>query len=636
MAELRNDPAHDFLEVQVTEPAVFLRASPTDEGGWSGALIRGVLTLTLANAVPISSVEVKLGGYAETTWEEDAGEGPGRIERSEEYTVYSASTVLFSLAPGILTCNDENIPLDAGDQPYQNQETAPSYTVTERSGVACLTVSGNDLLPSAENGSGVQPNLSSTARLDAAAAADQAQEARTGSLPEVAEENTTEEPHISTAISRSRSLERHVPIARDHDRRGGSPSESSVTAIAHVFDSIRDRARRSLLLLSHRGLSLPGSMPIDRSDTDQLPNTAQERSQPLADTNASQITTDSPSCCTALKSNSGCREMFQRGVYNYPFCFTLPPNMPPTTRTEYGSFTWRLNAVVKRNSSGSRSTLFMAATRVVEVVYNPVDDESEETAETWKNSIQLQRILDAEFLCTFSFPRNFGPMGGKFPVQFDAMSLSMFRVFEVSVCVYLYEFTKYYDRLGNLVRKEKSRTMLTKFGCSPILLPTFQRHPWLARIYPFLPDAMQGFHASTPTMNGEGGTGRNPKSNVRITHIVEVRIRVERKDQGVAAGREHLRDLFIREPIMMLSPLCTARWTALPKYPNLSSSHNQRSNWVSLPFLPRTFQEKKRTPERMGGVSGCGELYERLVSGHENETEQAPPKYGDCKLQARM
>lgn len=77
---LQNDPIHDSLEVQVTEPAIFLRVSerqcrryyaPTVEGGpSSGALIRGVLTLTLANAVPISSIEVELEGRAATTWVE--------------------------------------------------------------------------------------------------------------------------------------------------------------------------------------------------------------------------------------------------------------------------------------------------------------------------------------------------------------------------------------------------------------------------------------------------------------------------------------------------------------------------------------------------------------------------------------
>ncbi|KAI6094625.1 hypothetical protein EDD16DRAFT_816512 [Pisolithus croceorrhizus] len=139
MAELRNDPAHDFLEVQVTEPAIFLRASPTDKEGWSGALIRGVLTLTLANAVPISSIQVELEGHAATTWKE--GKGPGRIEKSDEYTVYSASTALFTLAPGASTPHDEDSPLDTRDQPSQNQETPPSYTTAEGGGVASVTVS---------------------------------------------------------------------------------------------------------------------------------------------------------------------------------------------------------------------------------------------------------------------------------------------------------------------------------------------------------------------------------------------------------------------------------------------------------------------------------------------------------------
>ncbi|KAI6116004.1 hypothetical protein F5141DRAFT_1212607 [Pisolithus sp. B1] len=536
MAELRNDPAHDFLEVQVTEPAVFLRASPTDEGGWSAALIRGVLTLTLANAVPISSIQVELEGHAATTWKE--GKGPGRIEKSEEYTVYSASTVLFTLAPGVLTPHNEDSPLDTRDQPSQNQETPPSYTTTEGGGVASVTVSSIDLLSSAESGPPrIQPDLSSIARLNVAATIDQAQEASPRSLPEINEESTTERPYISTATSRNRSPEHNVPIVRDHDRGGRSPSKSSSTTIVHVFDAIRERARS----LSCCGVSLPGSTPTDRSEPDRSPSTAQERSQSLAGANASQVTTDSPSCCTTLESNSESREIFQRGVYNYPFCFTLPANSPPTTRTEYGSFTWRLNATVKRSGGGSRSTLFMTADREVEVVYSPIDEEFLETPESWYDPIQVQRILDAEFACTFSFLRNVAPMGERFPVKLEALSLSRLRVYAFDVYVYLYEFARYYDRSGALVRKKLSRTVLSTFGYSqhtPSDVQTFPPSPWYIRTYPRLPGATQGFHASSPMMNSEDGMERNLKNNVRITHIMEVLIRVERGDEGLATGEE--------------------------------------------------------------------------------------------------
>lgn len=609
MAELRGDPAHDSLEVQLTEPVVFLRASPTDEGGWSGALIRGVLTLTIANAVPISSIEVELEGHAATSWED--GEGPGRIQTSDEYTVYSASTVLFTLAPETLTRDDEEL-LDTRGQPSQNQDTPPGYTSTEGGGVTSIPVLSNDLLSSAGSGSGV----------DLTAAIDQPQESSPRSLPGVNEEKTTEGSCISTATPRSRRPEHHVLIARDPDRRGSSPSQFSFTTIAHVPDATRKRTRRSPLLPFLCGVSLSGST----SECDQLPSTAQERSRTPADAQ-----TDSPSCCTTLESDSESREMFQRGVYNYPFDFTLPPSVPITTRTEDGSFTWRLHATVKQNSVGSPSTLFMTADREVEVVYYPFIDDIEETSETWNDPIQVQRVLDNEFACTFSFPTNAAPMGKMFPVKFEAASLSGLRVYALDVYVYLYEFAKYYDRSGALIRKNMSRTVLSTFGHSqhmPSDAPTSPR-PWFMGTFPCLPGAMQGFHASSPTMNSEGGIEGNLKSNVRITHILEVLIRVGRENEGVATAKEDMRDFFIRKPFMLLSPLCTAKWTNLPRYVNPSSSHNQRSNRISLPFLPRLFRSKKSTPERTEVVSGCGELYERLVSGRESETGQAPPKYGD-------
>lgn len=606
MAELRGDPAHDSLEVQLTEPVVFLRASPTDEGGWSGALIRGVLTLTIANAVPISSIEVELEGHAATSWED--GEGPGRIETSDEYTVYSASTVLFTLAPEMLTRDDEEL-LNTMGQPSQNQDTPPSYTSTEGGGVTSILVLGNDLLSSAGRSGADLP-----------ATIDQPQESSPRSLPQANEAKTTEGSCISTATPRSRSPEHHVPIARDHDRRGSSPSKFSST-ITHVPDATRKHTKRCPLPPFLRGVSLSGST----SERDQLPSTAQESSQtPAAQTN-------SPSRCTTLESNPDSREMFRRGVYNYPFYFTLPPNVPTTTRTEDGSFTWRLHATVKQNSVGSPSTLLMTADREVEVVCYPFDDDIEEILET-RDPIQLQRILDDEFACTFSFPTNAVPMGKRFPVKLEAVSLSRLRVYAFDVYVYLYEFAKYYDRSGALIGKNVSRTVVTTFGYSqhtPSDVPTFPPSPWYIRTSPCLPGAMQGFHASSPTMNSEGGIEGNLKSNVRITHILEVLIRVGRENEGVATAKEDMRDFFIHKPFMLLSPLCTAKWTNLPRYVNPSTSHNQRSNWISLPFLPRLFRSKKSTPKRTEVVSGCGELYERLMSGRESETGQAPPRYGD-------
>ena len=72
----RNEAPDDSLEIQLIEPAVFLRR-PQRQGrrhtpleGVSGAPVRGVLTLNLAKEDQISSIEIELEGRAATTWVE--------------------------------------------------------------------------------------------------------------------------------------------------------------------------------------------------------------------------------------------------------------------------------------------------------------------------------------------------------------------------------------------------------------------------------------------------------------------------------------------------------------------------------------------------------------------------------------
>lgn len=789
---LQNDPTHDSLEVQVTEPAIFLRVSerqcrrynaPTDEGGpLSGALIRGVLTLTLANAVPISSIEVELEGRAVTTWVEGAGRS--RLERSEKYTLYSTSTVLFMAVPGILShdndarrassvaplsrdghrpsqrgwarhsINDDDDrstlsshgrikdsptnmlssrmrsasvdspgryrnwrnghrsnlhlrdnSLDTRGRRSQNQEPAPSYALadvgtTSRGGsVASPTALGNDLHSGAESELEAQPDLGSTARLDLTVAIHQTQASGPGSLPEINEENAMGESYVSTATSRNWSPERHVAVGADHDRRGRSPG-LSFTTIAHVLGAIKERTARSLSPLSHRGVSLSRSMLTDHSERGRPPSTVKERSRSLAGADASEVTTDSSSCGTTLEGNSESIVTFQRGTYNYPFYFTLPRNVPPTTKSAHGSFTWRLNATVKRNNSGSWPSLMMAACKEVEVVYSPVDDEFGEISET-SDDIQLQRTWNAQFEYKFSIPRNSFPLDETLSIQLEIRPLTGIKIYRIAV--YLDELVEYFTRSGVRVRTETiTRATLLQLQHSPLSYETnepilpftssdiqsfraspFYRlrqlsqdaeckealhyagpGPWSVKCDLRLPGAMQGFHASTPKVNSEGGTERSLKSNVRIDHLLKVLIRVEKGDEGVATGKKRLYDVFMHVPIRMLSNLCTAEWTALPKYSspslrlmesNPSSSHNRntdcsqdrlsdpldkrsnrgRESQGSLPFLPRSFPAENRSPARIDGASGYGELYERLVSGLESETGQAPPRYGECELQTR-
>ncbi|KAI5983164.1 hypothetical protein EDC04DRAFT_2839254 [Pisolithus marmoratus] len=287
---------------------------------------------------------------------------------------------------------------------------------------------------------------------------------------------------MSVRIRRkSRGPEHHVPTNSYHDRRGRSPPELSFTTATRVFDAIREHTARSIYHYPH-----PGFFHL-------------ESSRILAGTNTSQ----------AARS--------PRRVYDYPFHFNLPSNVPPTTKTEHGSFTRRLNASVKQNSSRSLLTLFIAACKEVEVVYSSSDDELGN--------------LDTDFDYIFTIPRNSSPLGEIFPVQFEAQSLRRIRTYRIAVHVYLNEYLEYFFRSGVSIHTETSRAMITQLNIFKTPLPTSRPsgHP--------------------PGVDSEGGMQRNRKSNVGIDHLMEVHIRVEKGDDGVATGR----DFFIHVPMRMLS-----------------------------------------------------------------------------------
>ncbi|KAG1903293.1 uncharacterized protein F5891DRAFT_1018584 [Suillus fuscotomentosus] len=89
------------LCIRLTESVVFLRISdPTgrdrNQNNEAPAMVRGLLTLNVVKPTRISSIEIELQGKATTSSFE--GVGARRIEVTEQYKVFSASTVFFQAA----------------------------------------------------------------------------------------------------------------------------------------------------------------------------------------------------------------------------------------------------------------------------------------------------------------------------------------------------------------------------------------------------------------------------------------------------------------------------------------------------------------------------------------------------------
>ncbi|KAL4071279.1 hypothetical protein V8B97DRAFT_442475 [Scleroderma yunnanense] len=807
----RNEAATNSLEIQLTEPVIFLRKPERQHRRYapqegasqpSGALVRGVLTLTLAKEDQISSIEVELEGRAVTTWIETAG--PTRTERSERYNVHSTSILLSKAVSGASSgvspnqgrhvhsvlefqrCGqsdgtreysphtvypdfstselDYGAPqlrlvgyghvgsdignivdsgitasargrrrswhdtneyhggshrhladFDNGTQLYP--EPAPSYTLHSND-VAYLVLDdsyfpsmgdGSTPLPQIEQIVPQRPNSDVRSILG-----DQLPSLRNPS--DTGEENAIDLSYTSsTSTSRSSSSQRKDAHNACYDRRGRSFSN-----MVHLFDVIKKHAARSLSPLSHRGISMSRTHTAssDSSVHSRMPtSTASTKAKHIS--RIFRDTRDTLSCRThdvvALSSSDTYSQndaeawiTLQKGTYNYPILFTLPPDSPPTIRAEYGSFTWCINAKVKRPGTASQITRTMVAHKDVEVVCMPTDDPLEEPSEN-ATTIQLQRAWDTQLEYRLDvFHRN-NPLDGILPFQLTIIPLRKIKVHQVAV--YLEERAEYFSRSGDCVRTRIIRhaTLLQlqhtlhtySLGDSQPILPlsspdlsTFRasplyrhRHPddehdaalsyagfgpWVVKCDLHLPGAVQGFHPSTPTVNGANATERNLKSNIRFDHMLKVVMKVKRNDDGYCDGPgsqqkgirdwKNLYEISVDVPIRVLSELCTPERITLPRYPcpsaesaerdacrsdisndsytlsasspNLGMNGTVRDPEIGLyRLLSRPFNSVAFNSSDSTGRTSLDEisptLYERLVSGLESETGEAPPAYSE-------
>ena len=268
-----------------------------------------------------------------------------------------------------------------------------------------------------------------------------------GNLARIGEEGATDASHSSASTSSSERDDTR------YDRRG-----RSMASLSNVFDVVKRHAARSLSPSTHRSLSPSHTHTGDSDYPDRLSISTRKES------NISRLfrdVRDTLSCGTRdISGQSGCGSCSQKsteawmafqkgmspthpyvcqsvnlscaGTYNYPIFFTLPPDAPSTTKAEYGSFTWHLNAKVKRPGCALRSTRMMVAHKDVEVVFMPADDPLDEPSES-ATGIHLQRVWDAQFQYRLDvFQRN-SPLGGILPLRLAITPLKKIKVHQVAV-----------------------------------------------------------------------------------------------------------------------------------------------------------------------------------------------------------
>ena len=70
-ADLKGNPSKTGLSIKLTESAVFLRsASHASRANAQPSVVRGLLTLQLAKATKISSIELELYAKVASSWSE--------------------------------------------------------------------------------------------------------------------------------------------------------------------------------------------------------------------------------------------------------------------------------------------------------------------------------------------------------------------------------------------------------------------------------------------------------------------------------------------------------------------------------------------------------------------------------------
>ncbi|PPQ87441.1 hypothetical protein CVT25_008177 [Psilocybe cyanescens] len=381
---------------------------------------------------------------------------------------------------------------------------------------------------------------------------------------------------------------------------------------------------------------------------------------------------------------------FKKGTYTYPISFTIPSNAPPTMQCDYGSVGWRLKANVHRPGAFKSK---MTATREVITIACPTEEDTEDT-----ENIIVERQWEQQLQYLISVSGRSFYIGGTVPVTFTFMPLTKMRIHRLSV--YIEERVDYYTNMRRIGRTDPlSRFTLLSIkgegkGADPILPldsdspDAFRHSPLYALVNQPSTEAelselasnLMGpgpwtFHQELQlpkSCNTMHFTNKNRRSNIVVSHMLKVVIRVERGDDmhvDSRTGKRKLFDIVVQTPVLILSCRCNPEWTSLPRYdavfddsqaitPNCpcqvarskaqaeatsramssmssalervtsrqSSDSSGASAAETSPVFPSTMLSLRHMNHH-DTLLRSNSLYERLMSGQETESGEAPPAY---------
>ncbi|ETW74835.1 hypothetical protein HETIRDRAFT_482638 [Heterobasidion irregulare TC 32-1] len=373
----------------------------------------------------------------------------------------------------------------------------------------------------------------------------------------------------------------------------------------------------------------------------------------------------------------GWRE-YKAGTYTFPISFAIPLNMPPSLECDYGSVSWRLKAQVHRPGA---FTTKLTALRDVVIVASPSDDDTEDT-----ENIIVERFWDNQLQYLLSISGRMFHIGGTIPIHMSFLPMAKMKIHRLSVI--LEERVDYYVQMKRSARSEQTNRfallMLKNADKNgPSILPlvsddplAFMDSPLHALLGPDddaseMASSLMGpgpwsFHTTLKLPTACGllhFTNKNRKSNIQIAHTLKIVIRVERGDDlhiDPKTGKRKLFDIVVQTPVHILSAstqcLCNSEHTSLPRYSEaLEESFPQvrscacpvkRRKQSVVPPSPPSSGLLERTISRMSSDSGASlaevtaaphsrvgtlfdqnVVYERLITGQQSESGEAPPAY---------
>ncbi|KAI0311490.1 hypothetical protein OF83DRAFT_755726 [Amylostereum chailletii] len=484
-----------------------------------------------------------------------------------------------------------------------------------------------------------------------------------------------ERPNLSRSQSRSYADSPHQspsPVPqRDHsfDARGRGTSRFSLTAVSNsILDAVKERMRSNSPTVE-RGRS--AGRILSASDEGHV--------QPVKENDNSRshrhLPHPHPSALTKVGEKLGMDvedhkefgdgwKEFKKGIYTFPISFSVPSNMPPSLQCDFGSISWRLKAHVHRPGT---FTTKMTAVRDVTLVSTPSEDDTEDT-----ENIVVERYWDNQMQYLFSVSGRMFTIGGTIPIQMTFLPMSKMKIHRLSVT--LEERVDYFVHQARVNRSDTGNrfTLLSlkyKDKESRPILPliddgptAFANSPMYALVGPddeesemaamFMGPGPWSMHVEVPLPSSLHPTNKNKKSNIAVTHMLKITMRVERGDdlhKDAKTNKRKLFDIVVQTPVHILSSLADVKFTSLPRYsetldsvpslfalPNTRASRPQQRRGNSLASYPTSAEGIARSvplEDPDPPVESSSTLYdrnvtfERLITGQQSEVGEAPPAY---------